>query len=246
MLSAQLTFRLEPLVEKSVFGFHHFEVLQRNVVRSLGFIVAIHFLQSVIEQGGEFIEPFRFVLKLYQPLMVALGIAIHIYRCRGIFRHFGARFGTCVSNTLFGIFHDQFFSKCVDEVFGATGDNKFIRIFAHETHRVAYQIAPKATRGCDKHGVVCARFYTPERHNGGVVAAQLVHRDKLVEHIIVYHEQHGLVFRIVLYAKKALTGVIGFHVVHLGRCDKLLVLPAIRGEGNAAVKKNLEVRPHFF
>ena len=76
-------------------------------------------------------------------------------------------------------------------------------------------------------------------------ALQFVHRDKLIENAIVYHQAHCGIARVVLQTEKALRGVVSLHVVHPGTFDELLVLFPIGGEGHPAVEEDFQVGPYL-
>ena len=121
-----------------------------------------------------------------------------------------------------------------------TRNNKLIGIGGGELHGVADLIAPKTARGRDDHCIVLTRLHTPEWHR-----ISPVHRDKLIEHPVVEHQQHRFIGRIILNTEETLTGIIGFHIMHVGRGDELLILFAVRREGHTTVEEYLDIRPHF-
>ena len=122
----------------------------------------------------------------------------------------------------------------------APGDDELVGVPARETDGVAEHVAPQSARGRDEHGVVLARLDSPEGYY--LVGAHLL---ELVEHVVVEHQQHGLVVRVVLQAKEALAGVVGLHVVHLVARDEAFVLLTVGREGHAAVEEHLQVGPHL-
>lgn len=177
--------------------------------------------------------------------MTALRAVVHEYRCGRIFAHLRARLTTCVGQSLLGIVNDEFLAKGIDETLGASGDDKLIWIDGREADSVAQYVAPQATRCGYDHGIVSSLLYAPQRNDGRIVGSELIHRYELIEHAIVRHEQHRLVLRIALYAKKAFTGIICFHIVHQGRRYELLVLAAVGREGHSAVEEYFQIGPHF-
>ena len=80
----------------------------------------------------------------------------------------------------------------------------------------------------------------------GRLTLPFVHRQELVEHAIVNHEHHGSIERVVLQSEETLTGVIGLHIMHIGRGDELGVLTAIGCEGYSTMEEDFEVGPHLF
>ena len=177
--------------------------------------------------------------------MAALGIAVHINRSSSIFSHLGSRLLAGIGQSLFGIIHDQFLAKGIDKVLGTARDDKLIWVHAGKLHRIAYHIAPQAAGCGDDHSIVLAHFYAPERNDGRIIAAKLIHRDELVEHVVIYHERHGRICRVVLQAEEALAGIVSLHIMHVRRSDELLILLAVRREGDAAMEEHLQVWPHF-
>ncbi len=126
-----------------------------------------------------------------------------------------------------------------------SGDDELVRVGGGEHHGVADDIPPQSARCGYHHGVVPVLLHSPQRHHGGVVVAELVHGDELIEHPVVDHQRHGLVGRVVLQSEEALAGIVCFHVVHAGRGDELFVLLAVRRESHAAVEEHLQVGPHL-
>ena len=173
--------------------------------------------------------------------MAALRIGIHKHWGCRVFQHLGSRLFTSVCQSLLGIVHNQLLTKGIDEVLGATRDDKLIGVRRGELYRIAYLITPESARGRDNHRVVLALLNTPKGHR---VAS--FHRDELIEHPVVKHQQHRLVRRIVLNAEESLAGVIGLHIVHPWRGDELFVLFAVGRKGHTAVKEHFDVRPHLF
>ena len=60
MLSAKFTFRLQPVVEKIGAGLHNLQMLKRDILVALGFVVAVYLLQLVVEKRCELVEVSRF------------------------------------------------------------------------------------------------------------------------------------------------------------------------------------------
>ena len=78
-----------------------------------------------------------------------------------------------------------------------------------------------------------------------MLRVELVHRQELVEHVVVEHQQHRLVRRVVLYAEEALRGVVRLHVVHTVALYDVLVLRAVGCERYATMEEHLKVGPHL-
>ena len=178
--------------------------------------------------------------------MATLSILVHKHWGCRIFEHLGSCLLTGIGQTLFGIVNNQFLAKGIDEVLRASADDELIGIGGGELHRVAQHITPETTRGRDHHRIVLALLHTPEGYYRGILLAKFIHRDELVEHTIVEHEQHGLVGRVILNAEEALTGIIGLLVVHIGRGDQSLVLFPVRREGHTPMEEHLDIGPHLF
>ena len=174
--------------------------------------------------------------------MATVGVLVHEHRCCRVFAHLCTRLLAGIGQSALGVVHDQLFAKRIDKVLRATGDNELIGILLREHHGVADHIAPQAARRGDHHRIVLVRLYAPEGNNFGGGG---VERNKLVEHIVVEHEHHRRVGKVVLQSEETLAGVIGLHIAHLRRADDLLILVAIGREGNAAVEKHLEVWPYL-
>ena len=241
MLSTQFPAKLQPVVEEMLPCLDDLEVLQGDILITLGLVVGIDFLQTLVEQVREQLQVCRAFGKLDQPLVTAFRIGIHKHWCCGIFRDLCPRLFTGVGQTLLCIVDDQFLTKGIDEMLGAPSDDKLIGIGRRKLDGIAYLVTPQATAGGNHHRIVLTRFHTPERH--GVAS---VHGNKLIEDIIVEHQQHRLVVRVILQAEEALAGVIRLHIVHLRRGDELLILLTVRREGHTPVEEHLDIGPHVF
>ena len=224
VLSAELALRFEPVVEQPIPCHHHLEVLQGDVVETLCLIVGVDLLQTLVEHVGKMFYRIGHLRKLDDPLVSALCVLVHEHRRGGIFLDLGSRLAASLLQTLLGVVLYQLLAEGVDEIFCSACDNKLIRVARGEHHGVADHVAPQSARRAYDHGVVLVQLHACERHNGGVALAHLFEGYELVEHVIVEHEQHRLVRRVVLYAEEALGGVVGLHVAHLWRGDQLLIL----------------------
>ena len=67
-----------------------------------------------------------------------------------------------------------------------------------------------------------------------------------MEEPVVEHQAQRRVAGLVLNAEEPFAGVVGLHVVHVGRGDEPLVLFPVRGEGYASVEKDFEIGPYLF
>ena len=119
-------------------------------------------------------------------------------------------------------------------------DDKLIGVRRGELYGVAYLIAPEAARGRDDHRIVLALLHSPEGHR-----VTPVHRNELIEHAIVEHQQHRFVVRIVLNTEEALAGIVRLHIVHIRRGYQLLILLAIRRKGHTTMEEHLDIGPHL-
>ena len=221
-------------------------MLQRYVVEALGLIVAVYLLQAFVEKGGKLGDALRFFRELDEPLVTAFGVAVHVYGCRRVFGYLCPGFLASILQSFLGIVHDEFLAEGIDKILRTARNDKLVRVLAGKHHGVAYHVPPQSAGGGNDHGVVLACLHAPQGHYGRVVRTELVHRYKLVEHVIVYHERHGFVCRVVLQSEESLAGIVGLHVVHTGRRDELLVLLAVRGKGYTAMEEHLQVGPHLF
>ena len=50
MLTAQFAFQLEPVIKQIGTSYNDFKVLQRDILVALGFVVAVDFLQMLVQQ----------------------------------------------------------------------------------------------------------------------------------------------------------------------------------------------------
>ena len=190
--------------------------------------------------------------------MPALGFAVHEDGRSRVLRHLGTCLLASCSQPFLRIVHNQLLTESIDEVLRASGDDKLVGVFRRETHGVANQIAPQATRRGDNHGIVRSHFHVPKGDDlvAGNARSEVVHLllhlgqvvqgDELVEDTVVEHQQHRRIGGVVLYAEEALTGVVGLHVVHVRLGDELLILLSVGREGHTAVKKHFQVGPHLF
>ena len=165
MLTTQLVVRLQPVVEQLRTGLHNFQWLQRDAMRTLGLVVAVEFLQAVVEQARKFVKVLRLASKLDEPLVATVGMLVHEHRCSSVFAHLGAGLFAGIGESALGVVHDEFLAEGIDEILRAAGDDELIWILLREHHRVANHIAPQSTRGGDHHRIVLARLHAPERYN---------------------------------------------------------------------------------
>ena len=221
-------------------------MLQSDIMEALCLVITVDFLQLFIQQIGKMFEGIRGFCKLNEPLMTAFRLAVHVDRSGSIFADFSPCFLAGIGQSLLCIVHNQLFSKGIDEVFGATCDDKLIGIRARETHGVANDIAPQPATRCNHHGIVNALLHTLKWNDCRIIRAILVHGNEFIEYIIVGHQQKTLVLRVTLNAEEAFTGVVSLHILHLPARDKLFILRAIRRESNATMKENFKVGPYFF
>ena len=121
-----------------------------------------------------------------------------------------------------------------------TRDNKLIGVRRGELYGITYLVTPETTRGADHHRIVLARLYSPKGH-----WVTSIHRDELIEYPIVEHQQHRLVVGIILNTKETLAGVVGLHIVHIGRRYQLLILLAIGRKGYTTMEEHLDIGPHL-
>ena len=165
MLTTQLVVRLQPVVEQLRTGLHNFQWLQRDAMRTLGLVVAIEFLQAVVEQACKLVKVLRLASKLNEPLVATMCMLVHEDRCSSVFAHLGAGLFAGIGESALGVVHDEFLAEGIDEILRATSDDELIWILLREHHRVANHIAPQSTRGGDHHRIVLTRLYAPERYN---------------------------------------------------------------------------------
>ena len=181
-------------------------------MRALRLVVAVEFLQVVVEQACKLIQILRLACKLDEPLVAAVSVLVHEHRSCRVFAHLCTRLLAGIGKSALGVVHDELFAKRIDEVLRAAGDDELIGILLREHHGVADHVAPQAARRGDHHRIVLVGLYAPEGNHFGVRG---VERNKLVEHIVVEHEHHRCVGKVVLQSEETLTGVVGLHVVHL-------------------------------
>ena len=70
VLSAKFALTAKPVVEEVFACLHYLEAHHIDVLESLRLIVAVEFLQFAVEYRSKLIDAFRFLGKLYEPLMV--------------------------------------------------------------------------------------------------------------------------------------------------------------------------------
>ena len=191
MLSAQLALALQPFIEESQLSLYYLQMLEGNIVEALCLVIAVDLLQLGIEQASKLIQVLWFLRELDEPLVAALGIAVHIDRSSGIFRNLRTRLLAGIGKSLLGIVHNQLLTKGIDKVLGTAGDDKLVWIGAGKLYGIANHIAPQTAGGGNHHRIVLAYFHAPERHHGRMIASKLIHRDEFVEHIVIYHQRHG-------------------------------------------------------
>ena len=126
MLSAQLALRAQPVVKLSGACHYYLQMLQGDVVESLSLVVGVDVLQTAVENVGKHTKIGRLLGKLYEPLVAALGVLVHKYRCCRVFLHLGTRLLAGVSQSLLGVVLYKLLAEGIDEVLGASGDDKLV------------------------------------------------------------------------------------------------------------------------
>ena len=193
-------------------------------MEALRLVVGVDSLQLVVEYVGELVDVLRLLGELDEPLVATLGVGIHEHRSSSVLLHLGTGLLAGIGETLLGVVLYEFLAEGVDEVLRSARDDELVRAHRCELHRVANHVAPQSARRADEHGVVLAYLHALKRHDVRVLRVELVHRQELVEHVVVEHQQHRLVRRVVLYAEEALRGVVRLHVVHTVALYDVLVL----------------------
>ena len=129
VLTAQFAFALEPFIEESWFGNDDFERLKGDVLMALGFIVGVDGLKRTVEDDCKLINRGWCFRKIDDPLMTALGIAVHEDGgCSEVF-HLRTCGNTGLQKSFLCIVHNQFLAKGVDEVLGTTCDAELVGVF---------------------------------------------------------------------------------------------------------------------
>ena len=96
VLSAEFSFAFEPFVEESWTCHDDLKRLQRDVLVALSFIVGVDGLQRAVEDGGELIYGARHLGEVDDPLVSALGIAVHEDGCCCVVFHLCTSGHTCL------------------------------------------------------------------------------------------------------------------------------------------------------
>ena len=199
------------------------------------------FIQYPRKQG----DVCRFLGKLHQPLVTAFAFSVHEDRGCRIFQYLYTRLTACFGQAHLDIVYNQLFTKGIYEELGASCDDELVWVLAGETHRVANHVAPQSAGGTDEHGIVPACLHSPKGHDMRIGAFQLVHGDELIEDTVVEHEAHGEVGGVVLNAEEAFAGIVGLHVVHVGRRYQFPVLLAVRRERHTSMEEHFQIGPHL-
>ena len=84
MLSAELALRLEPVVEEVRTSLDNFQALESYVVEPLSLIVGVYLLQALVENVGKLVDVGRLLRELYEPLVAALSLVVHVDRGGGV------------------------------------------------------------------------------------------------------------------------------------------------------------------
>ena len=86
---------------------------------------------------------------------------------------------------------------------GSTGDDELVRVLGGELHRITNHISPQAVAAGDNNSIVLAYLYPLQRYDiVGVV--EVVGGPKLIEAVVVEHQQHLVGIALLGYAKEAL------------------------------------------
>ena len=250
VLSTKFALAAKPVLKLVKTSFDYLQAYHIDVLEALCLIVGVQLLKFFIQYAGKLVDALWFLTELNEPLVVGHYSLLAKHWGSGIFIYLSTRLLAGILQALLRIIHYQFLAKGINETLCPASDDKLIWLHAGKPDRIAYHIAPQAAGGGDNHGVVLACLNPLYRHHFALVCQQSVvvyrlHRSKLVEHIIIEHEHHAAVRRVVLQAEEAFRGIVGLHVVHVALGDKLLILLAIGSEGYATMKEHLEVWPYF-
>ena len=177
--------------------------------------------------------------------MSALSLAVHEYRCGGVFADTCTCYFTSCFQSFFGVVHDEFFAKGIDERFGAPADDELIGFSGSELHRISDLIAPKTARGGDDNGIVLFLFHLPKRNCFWILASHFFKRNKFVENTIVNHQQHRHIRRVILQTEEAFRGIVGLHVVHFLAANHAMILLSVGSKRHTAVEEHFQVRPYL-
>ena len=126
VLSAQLAFALKPVVKKPLTRLDNLQRLQRDVLVTLGVVVAVDAPERLVEQTGELRQILRLAGELDEPLMTATARSVHIDGRRRIFQDLSARLATGFVERLLGIVHNNLLTEGVDETLRTSRDNKLV------------------------------------------------------------------------------------------------------------------------
>ena len=243
VLSAEFPFLFEPVVEQARAGDVQVQPFERE--HALGFVVGIEALQLPVYEFGKGFRVGRRRLELHEPFVRPAFPLFHKDGGCGEFIHFRARFPASVIQGFGGVVNDYLFAEGVDKQLCASRNLEFVGFHGREHDGVAYHVPPEpAVRG-DYHGVIHAGLHFFEQQRAGLCLAQFAHRHKLIIYVVVQHQQHRRVCRVVLQAEEAFRGVVGLHVLHLRVGQQAMVLFAVGRETDAPVDEQFQVRPHL-
>ena len=237
MLPAQLALAFQPVIKQVLACNDNFKLLHGLVLKPLSLIVGIDMLQRIVKLFRKLLHRSRFFGKFNYPLMTALRVLVHKHRSYAIFKHLCTGFGTYRLQGFLGIVNYKFLAEHIYKMLCTARYDELVRVLARKTYRIANHITPQ-TAGCRyQHGIVLAHFHLRKATYLGVLFLELVHRDKLEEDTIVYHQHHGGVGQVVLCTEIALACIVGFYIMHLAATDNLVVLFAIGGKSYASVEE---------
>ena len=214
MLPAEFASRTEPVVEEIRAPHYDFQGLEGDVLIALGFVVAVHVLKRAVEYGSKLPNIGGHLRKLYDPLVAAFARFVHKDRSSRVFSHLCACLLAGFGQSLFGVVHNEFLAKGIDETFGAARDNEFVGLCLREAHSVANLVAPQAAARGNDDGVIAVCFHLPKGHNLRLFLPDFLQRYELVEHTVVEHQQHSWIGQIALQTEESLGGVVSFHILH--------------------------------
>ena len=142
MLAAQLALLLQPVMEESLTRHHEVKPHHVDILETLGFIVAVKLLQTLVKYPCKLLDVGRLLSKLYHPLVVGHHALAPMYRGSGIFAHLRTGLLTGIVQSLLGIVNDELLAEGIDEALRPAGDDELIRSLTRKAHRVAYHITP--------------------------------------------------------------------------------------------------------
>src|SRR5687767_2127517 len=122
-------------------------------------------------------------------MMAAFTTGCHMYGGYSVIRDHCLQMSGSNFNCLVSIINHYFFTKCIDVLFGSSGDAYSIRILRSKHYRITYFITPQSTVRGNNHGIRFIHLYIPEQNGFWLSIIPLSFRNELIKDTVVRKDE---------------------------------------------------------